>query len=47
MLRMLRAQKMNGDMAAQNIPNASHGRNSSQHNALVTIAIDSDNRILP
>lgn len=38
---------MNGDIAAQNIPNASHGRNINQLIDVIIIAIENDSNILP
>lgn len=44
---MLRAQKKNGDVAAKSIPNANHGRNNSQHKAVIMVVRDSDSSTLP
>lgn len=44
---MLRVQKINGEVAAKNIPRASHGRNSNQHNAVIMMANENANNIFP
>lgn len=44
---MLRAQNINGEVAAKIIPNAKNGLNNNQQNAVIITANDNDNNKFP